>query len=117
MFLLFGLSVMAQPEQKDIVDVIKEVFKKKSLQPDSLKLRPGKVFYAFLPGVGYKLVTSVCAVASINASFYLGKITDTYPSCPLTLQAKVMHKVKMKTRKKERGRKNQIRKHQTANAD
>src|ERR1035437_1687512 len=86
-FLLFCSRIMAQPEQKDIMDVVKGVFKKKSLQPDSLKLRPGKIFYAFLPGVGYKLVTSVCAVASINASFYLGKITDTYLSSITTYSA------------------------------
>ncbi len=80
-FILFGSTVVAQIQQKDIVDVVQELFNKKiPLQPDSLKLKPGKVFYAILPGVGYKLVTSVSAVASVNASFYLGKNTDTYLS-------------------------------------
>jgi len=78
-----GLNIRAQQvEQKDIVDVVSGMFHKKITlpQPDSLKIKPGKVYYAFLPGVGYKLVTSVTAVASINASFYLGKISNTYLS-------------------------------------
>ncbi len=68
-------------QQEDIVDVVKKMFKgKMPLIPDSIKIRPGKIFYAFLPGVGYKLVTKVTAVASVNASFYLGKTSDTYIS-------------------------------------
>lgn len=86
-FLLFGSRIMAQPEQKDIMDVVKGVIKKKSLQRDSLMLKPKKVFFAFWPGVGYKMVTSVCIVVSANASFYLGKPADTYLSSISTYSA------------------------------
>jgi hypothetical protein len=80
-FLLHGSPLQAQCEQKDVVDCAKDVLKINSCEkPDSLKLAPHKVFYSVLPGVGYKLVTRLSAVASINAAFYLGRIHDTYLS-------------------------------------
>jgi hypothetical protein len=85
-FVFIGCETRAQVEQKDVVDVVKEIFKKKTLlqNPNGLKTKTSKVFYAGLPGVGYKIVTSVAAVASINASFYLGKSSDTYLSSVTT---------------------------------
>jgi outer membrane protein assembly factor BamA len=81
-FILLGSGILAQTEQKDIVDVVVEMFHKTPAVhvPDSLKIKPGKAYYAFLPGFGYKQVTSLTAVAPVNISFYLGKSSDTYIS-------------------------------------
>lgn len=81
LFFLSSSLLHTQCEQKDLVDCVEELFGKKiCVQPDSINIRPYKVFYSLLPGVGYKLVTRLSAVLSFNASFYLGPVHDTYLS-------------------------------------
>lgn len=98
--LLFSASVYAQTdkpnnssvkdtnavEQKDINDIASHLFKKKtSIPPDTLKIKPGKLLFSVVPGIGYTLVTNLTAVATINTSFYTGNISDTYLSSITTI--------------------------------
>ncbi|HXB39072.1 MAG TPA: BamA/TamA family outer membrane protein [Bacteroidia bacterium] len=86
--ILLGNRISAQSkndstvaEQKDVSDIVAKVFKRKiSSVPDSIKVKPGKLLFAGLPGVGYSLVTGVTAVVSFNVSFFTGKRTNTYLS-------------------------------------
>jgi len=64
-------------EQQAVMDVVNKLFKRKtSTQPDSVKVKPGKLLFAVLPGIGYTLVTGVTAVVSGNLSFYTGSNTN-----------------------------------------
>ena len=73
-------------EQKDVNDVVKNLFKKKEKVPsDTIKIKPGKLLFSVVPGVGYTIVTNLTAVATINTSFYAGKTSDTYLSSITTL--------------------------------
>ena len=68
-------------KQVDVGDVCNKLlhtsFGKK---PDSLRVKPGKLLYACLPGVGYTLVTGLTFVVSNNVSFYTGNYKSTYLS-------------------------------------
>jgi hypothetical protein len=69
-------SIMSS--QKDVIDIVNFILKRKTTYiPDSLKVKPGKLLFAILPGVGYTLVTGLTFVTSSNVSFYTGKPSTT----------------------------------------
>jgi outer membrane protein assembly factor BamA len=83
-FIITGANAQSdssKTKQKDVNDVLNKIFKRNnSTQPDSVRIKPDKLLFACLPGIGYTLVTGLTAVVSNNVSFYTGKSSDTYLS-------------------------------------
>jgi hypothetical protein len=64
--------------EMDMVDFINEVFQiHLTSKPDTLQLKPGKLFFAFVPAIGYTLEGSWLANISLNISFYTAKADST----------------------------------------
>ena len=59
--------------QIDFADVLKKTFKVKHTVEDTIIKKPGELYFSFLPGVGYSILTGLTAVVTNNLSFYLGK--------------------------------------------
>ena len=63
--------------QIDMIDIFSELFgKERTVTPDSVLKKPGKVYVSFLPGAGYVLQTGFTAATSFNLSFYTSKATS-----------------------------------------
>jgi len=64
--------------QKDIFDLFNNFFGAHiSSKPDTLKLRPGKLFLAIVPAIGYTLEGNWLANVSLNTSFYTSNPQST----------------------------------------
>ncbi len=64
--------------EMDIIDVINKAFHiHLTSKPDTLKLKPGKLFFAFVPAIGYTLEGSWLANVSVNTSFYTSNPDST----------------------------------------
>ncbi len=64
--------------EMDVVDFINKSFHVHlTSKPDTLKLKPGKLFFAFVPAVGYTLEGSWLGNISLNTSFYLSNPDST----------------------------------------
>ena len=87
MLLLFGsafsranllVTDTSLSNQKDVVDVIEKVFKTKLRKPaDTAQVKPGKLLFAVVPGIGYSLQTKFDVVVTMNVSFYNGSPKTT----------------------------------------
>jgi hypothetical protein len=65
-------------KQKDIFDLFNKIFGAHiSSKPDTLKLRPGKLYLALVPAVGYTLEGNWLANIAINTSFYTSNPNST----------------------------------------
>lgn len=67
------------PQQEDAMDILKKAFKIKvnHKQEDSAKLKPGIIYPAVFPAVGYTIVNGPIATIGINLSFYTDSIKYT----------------------------------------
>lgn len=64
--------------QQDIFDLFNKIFGAHiSSKPDTLKLRPGKLFFALVPAIGYTLEGNWLANVSLNTSFYTANPSST----------------------------------------
>jgi hypothetical protein len=64
--------------EADVVDFLNTTFNwHLSSKPDTLKLRPGKLFYALIPAIGYTLESSWIANITFNTSFYTSNPDST----------------------------------------
>jgi hypothetical protein len=70
-------------KQEDATDIILKTFKIK-IKPDTAKLKPGKLYLAVFPAVGYTTVNSGTATIAANASFYTARLDSTNLSTVLT---------------------------------
>ncbi len=65
-------------EQMDIVDFVNNLIHAHiKSKPDTLKLKPGKLLFAFVPAIGYTLEGSWLASAAFNTSFYASNPDST----------------------------------------
>ena len=78
----FGnIAVLEKIIEKDFIDITKNVFTKLTprkfrhpiLATDSTKKDSSRVFFAFLPAVGYALQTGLTGIVAINISFFTTK--------------------------------------------
>jgi len=59
--------------EKQFSDVFKSFFKIKSkAETDSIEIKVGKLYFAFLPGVGYTQQSGFTGIITANVSFYTG---------------------------------------------
>ncbi len=70
-------------KQEDFTDVAFKFLHIK-IKPDTAKLKPGKLYLAVFPAVGYTTVNSGTATVAMNASFYTAKLDSTNLSTILT---------------------------------
>ncbi len=64
--------------QKDVVDLIESVFRTHIRKPgDTAQVKPGKLLFAVVPGIGYSLQTNFDVVTTMNVSFYNGPAKST----------------------------------------
>ncbi len=64
--------------QMDIIDLLNKTFNwHLTSKPDTLKLKPGKLFFALVPAIGYTLEGSWLANVSVNTSFYTSNPDST----------------------------------------
>ncbi len=70
-------------KQEDATDIFLKTFKIK-IKPDTAKLKPGKIYLALFPAVGYTVANSGTATIAANASFYTNNIDSTNLSTILT---------------------------------
>jgi len=66
-------------KQRDVRDIAAQLIPLKILQrkPDSIKIRPGKLFFAGWPALGYTIQTGVTALFTLNTSFLTGDSKST----------------------------------------
>ena len=72
-----GDTITRKPEEKDIVDVIRQI---RGKEPDTTKKDEpvqGKILYSIVPAVGYTLSTGFTGILSANAAFYLSNPATT----------------------------------------
>ena len=63
-----------QVAPKDMIDVTKKLLRlRHPIITDSIKVDSNKIFFAFLPAVGYALQTGVTAILATNISFFASK--------------------------------------------
>ncbi len=70
-------------KQEDFTDVLFKVAHIKA-KPDTAKLKPGKLYLAVFPAIGYTLANGGTATVAANASFYTARIDSTNLSSVLT---------------------------------
>jgi outer membrane protein assembly factor BamA len=70
-------------KQEDFTDVAFKILHIK-IKPDTAKLKPGKLYLAVFPAVGYTTVNSGTATVAANASFYTARLDSTNLSSILT---------------------------------
>ena len=59
---------------KDMIDVSRKLFRlRHPILADSVKVDSNKVFFAFLPAIGYALQTGVTGIVATNISFFANK--------------------------------------------
>lgn len=64
--------------QMDVVDLVNKIFSSHlSSKPDTLKVKPGKLFFALVPAIGYTLEGNWLANVSVNTSFYTANPDST----------------------------------------
>lgn len=66
----------ARYRQEDATDIFLKTFRIK-IKPDTSKLKPGKIYLALFPAVGYTVANSGTATIAANASFYTNNIDST----------------------------------------
>ena len=59
--------------QIDLADVARKILGFKNDIQETVLKKPGKIYLAVLPGIGYSILTGFTAVATINLSFYTSK--------------------------------------------
>lgn len=70
-------------KQQDFTDVAFKFLHIK-IKADTVKLKPGKLYLAVFPAVGYTIVNGATATIALNASFYTAKLDSTNLSTVLT---------------------------------
>ncbi len=70
-------------KQEDFTDVAFRILHIK-IKPDTAKLKPGKLYLAVFPAVGYTTANSGTATVAANASFYMARLDSTNLSTILT---------------------------------
>ncbi len=70
-------------KQQDFTDILFKVIHIKA-KADTAKLKPGKLYLAVFPAVGYTTANSGTATVAANASFYTASLDSTNLSSVLT---------------------------------
>lgn len=70
-------------KQQDFTDILFKVLHIKA-KPDTAKLKPGKLYLAVFPGIGYTIANGGTATVAANASFYTASLDSTNLSTILT---------------------------------
>lgn len=63
--------------QKDIKDVIEELFKHKTVTEDSVETKNTRKHYSFVPAIGYTLTTGFAGIISGNMAYFTDTGKDT----------------------------------------